>query len=255
MSLPSLEQAFSQMHIDKDVYDTDTDTDMDVDLDTMLKGQQWWPPQSVVLECIRNSHWYGAYQTHFTYGCRTWQVKMAWHPDEWSGLFKHILLTTPFIVESPGVFLVVDNTNMKAWGLMPDQPKKPLHSNAGSWTDYKVGTSHNPLCSVESEYCSAEMSPDVPDLCQWHRVRMGKHLVRRCSCQEFVVCLGDSTGRRIFNDYYLCHEIPVINSAGVFYCCSGCCNTDDYTHTCGDMYVCQKHIALHTKAMEYFEDN
>ncbi len=262
-SVMALEQAFSTIDIgtDDSIYDADTDTDTDTDPEyidetyqdphTVPLGTMWRPPPHVRFECTKNIFWGPVYRTHFTYGGHWWEVKLAWHPDQWSEFFAHLLNTRSYLIESRGTCIVKGDPDPST--VPPDQPKKHLQSNAGEWSPHCIGTSHNPACSVESQSCTQEMSDDVADLCKWHRVRIAKHMLVRCACQEFLACNGDSVGRRMFRDYYDCENIPVIDRGGNFYCCEGCANRDDYTHYCGDLKVCPTHLHLHRKAEPIME--
>ncbi len=119
-----------------------------------------------------------------------------------------------------------------------------FHANVFvDWSNY-VGTLmdsnggvHNELCAVDSKSCSKEMSADVSDLCAWHRVRMARHVVLSCGCNEWDLCSGDSAGRMMFRQYYDCWEIPVIDSIGKVYCCGTCQNRDGEKYSCGEMLV------------------
>jgi hypothetical protein len=111
-------------------------------------------------------------------------------------------------------------------------------------TDFKQ---NNPACKYYSSQHSVKMS-DVSDLCEWHRLRMAKHIIEKCGCGQCDVCIGDSTGRHIFRDYYNRWDMPVIDSSGLMYCCSGCQNADRETHMCGDMRVGKCCISKHQHA-------
>jgi hypothetical protein len=142
-----------------------------------------------------------------------------------------------------------ENFPCQAGAILPDQPKKTLLENVKDWSPSQMGSHVNLKCSIESECCTEQMS-DAEDLCTWHRARMAQHSFTECDCQTFIACVGDSTGRLMFRYYYDCNDIPVVDSAGFFYCCSKCANTDNYTHTCGYMKVCSKHLEFHVNAVE-----
>ncbi len=95
------------------------------------------------------------------------------------------------------------------------------------------GGVHNPACKIDSKSCSSSMSPDVTDLCEWHRLRMARHVTMQCGCGPVDTCWGDSPGRWMFRNYYDCWEIPVVDTMNKFYCCGHCQSTDTETHQCG----------------------
>jgi hypothetical protein len=99
------------------------------------------------------------------------------------------------------------------------------------------GGVHNELCKIDSKSCSKEMSGDVADLCEWHRIRMARHVVLSCGCKKWDLCSGDSTGRVMFRNYYDCWKMPVIDSIGKVYCCGTCQNCDVEKYQCGEMLV------------------
>jgi len=105
----------------------------------------------------------------------------------------------------------------------------------------------NPHCSYTSQQCSMIHS-DIPDLCQWHRLRMGYHMQKNCACKINDVCMGDAVARDIFRQYYNCPNIPVIDTSNRLYCCGQCQNCDGETHYCGDMLVGECCIDLHPQA-------
>ncbi len=96
------------------------------------------------------------------------------------------------------------------------------------------GGVRNPACKIDSKSCSSSMSPDVTDLCEWHRLRMARHVTMQCGCGPVDTCWGDSPGRWMFRNYYDCWEIPVVDTMNKFYCCGHCQNTDTETHQCGE---------------------
>lgn len=120
------------------------------------------------------------------------------------------------------------------------------HPNVGipfhSWTLKDIGKSSNPKCAVESECCTEKMS-DVRDLCHWHRQRMAQYEEFKCNCNEWIVCCGDSPGRRMFRNYYDNWDIPVSDLTYRCYCCGDCQNGDTEKYLCGNMLVgdCCKH--------------
>jgi hypothetical protein len=94
------------------------------------------------------------------------------------------------------------------------------------------GNVHNEACKIDSQSCSREMS-DIADLCQWHRIRMARHVTVICACGIVDACAGDATARRMFRNYYDRWDIPVFDSANLLYCCGECQNTDTETYQCG----------------------
>lgn len=123
------------------------------------------------------------------------------------------------------------------------KPEDLAPNYVGDWyhlleSAYESNGGHNPLCAIDSKYCSREMS-QVDDLCLWHHARMARHQIVRCDCTEHVVCNGDAPGRRMFREYYGSWSMSVIDISGTVYCCGYCQNTDTQTHTCGLMQVTQ----------------
>ena len=112
---------------------------------------------------------------------------------------------------------------------------------------------HNPLCKIDSVFCSKEMS-DVSDLCEWHRLRMAQHVKCKCDCMEVDGCSGDAHGRGMFRDYYNLWDCPVYDAIGL-YCCGKCQNTDGETHICGEMYVGDCCINKHINAIRIKYDD
>ena len=110
------------------------------------------------------------------------------------------------------------------------------------------GEKHNEKCKIISKACSDKMS-DVPDLCEWHRLRMATHHKFNCNCKMNDVCNGDALGRRFFRDYYNMPNMSVVDMGGYLYCCGSCQNTDSETHMCGDMYVGSCCINEHPNAV------
>ena len=111
---------------------------------------------------------------------------------------------------------------------------------------HPLSDGHNPICCITSQSCSVARS-DVPNLCRWHRHRMGHMVPMRCDCREFTVVSGDSPGRRMAREYYelVYEDTPTLDSAGFSYCCGTAQNTDNQTHMCGSMNVCPDHLHLH----------
>jgi len=140
-----------------------------------------------------------------------------------------------------------------------DSVMMKFHKNPiGYWNDFQhlMNTlgGQNPLCRINSKSCSKDIS-DIADLCQWHRLRMGRHHYESCGCKMNNMCSGDTVARYMFKEYYNCWGLPIIVPTGTMYCCVSCYNGDLETHKCGKMLVGECCINLHTNLCKIKKSN